>query len=49
MEIQIGQTVKVQVIRFNSETQRISLGMIQLESDPWEGVIEKYPLDSKYT
>ena len=47
--LQIGQTVKVQVIRFNSETQRISLGMKQLESDPWEGVIEKYPLDSKYT
>tara|TARA_A100001037_G_scaffold306869_1_gene357856 strand:+ start:20734 stop:22470 length:1737 start_codon:yes stop_codon:yes gene_type:complete len=47
--LQIGQTVKVQVIRFNSENQRISLGMKQLESDPWEGVIEKYPLDSKYT
>ena len=47
--LQIGQTVKVQVIRFNSESQRISLGMKQLESDPWEGVIEKYPLDSKYT
>ena len=47
--LQIGQTVKVQVIRFNSETQRISLGMKQLESDPWNGVGEKYPLESKYT
>ncbi len=39
----IGQTVDVQVIRFNSETQRISLGMKQLEADPWEGVAAKYP------
>ncbi|HQT66065.1 MAG TPA: 30S ribosomal protein S1 [Acetobacteraceae bacterium] len=39
----IGQPVKVQVIRFNSDTQRISLGMKQLEADPWEGVDVKYP------
>src|SRR6202167_1992177 len=39
----IGQNVKVQVIRFNSDTQRISLGMKQLEADPWEGVAAKYP------
>jgi len=45
----IGQPVKVQVIRFNPETQRISLGMKQLESDPWEGVAEKYPPGAKYT
>ncbi len=43
----IGQTVTVQVIRFNSETQRISLGMKQLEADPWQGVIEKYPVGAK--
>ncbi len=36
--LQIGQQVRVQVIRFNSETQRISLGMKQLEADPWDGV-----------
>ncbi|MBT7356787.1 MAG: 30S ribosomal protein S1 [Rhodospirillaceae bacterium] len=47
--LQIGQTVKVQVIRFNAETQRISLGMKQLESDPWEGVKSKYPVDAKFT
>jgi small subunit ribosomal protein S1 len=41
--LQIGQPVNVQVIRFNPETQRISLGMKQLESDPWEGVVAKYP------
>ncbi|HEY1857461.1 S1 RNA-binding domain-containing protein, partial [Acidocella sp.] len=38
-----GQPVKVQVIRFNADTQRISLGMKQLEADPWEGVDAKYP------
>jgi small subunit ribosomal protein S1 len=44
----IGQTVKVQVIRFNPETQRISLGMKQLEADPWEGVAAKYPVGTKF-
>ena len=47
--LQIGQTVDVQVIRFNRETQRISLGMKQLEADPWEGVEAKYPVDVKFT
>src|ERR1700733_6843656 len=41
--------VKVQVIRFNSDTQRISLGMKQLEADPWEGVAAKYPPGAKYS
>ncbi len=45
----IGQPVKVQVIRFNSDTQRISLGMKQLEADPWEGVAAKYPPGAKYS
>ncbi len=45
--LNIGQTVNVQVIRFNSETQRISLGMKQLEADPWEGVEAKYPIDAR--
>src|SRR6188768_1018856 len=43
----IGQQVKVQVIRFNPETQRISLGMKQLMSDPWDGAGAKYPLNLK--
>ena len=47
--LQIGQAVRVQVIRFNSETQRISLGMKQLEADPWDGVAVKYPPGAKYT
>ncbi|WP_439577326.1 30S ribosomal protein S1 [Elioraea sp.] len=47
--LQVGQTVKVQVIRFNPETQRISLGMKQLMADPWDGVTAKYPVGAKYT
>ena len=47
--INIGETVKVQVVKVNSETQRISLGMKQLMSDPWDGVEAKYPLQSKWT
>ena len=46
--LQIGQTLKVQVIRFNADTQRISLGMKQLEADPWEGVEQKYPVGAKF-
>src|SRR5881392_2436099 len=42
--LNIGDTVKVQIIRINRETQRISLGMKQLESDPWEGASAKYPV-----
>ena len=45
--IEIGQTVTVQIIRINEETQRISLGMKQLESDPWEEFAEKHPVGSK--
>ncbi|WP_133365105.1 30S ribosomal protein S1 [Qipengyuania sediminis] len=45
--IEIGQTVKVQIIRINEDTQRISLGMKQLESDPWDAVAQKYPVGTK--
>ncbi|MEN8237225.1 MAG: 30S ribosomal protein S1 [Pseudomonadota bacterium] len=45
--MEIGQTVKVRVIRFNQETKRVSLGMKQLEEDPWVGVETKYPVNSK--
>ncbi len=41
--LSVGQSVDVQIIRYNEENQRISLGMKQLESDPWEGVASKYP------
>ncbi|GGD95676.1 30S ribosomal protein S1 [Tsuneonella deserti] len=45
--INIGDTVKVQIVRINPDTQRISLGMKQLESDPWDGVAAKYPVGMK--
>ena len=47
--LSIGQKVKVQVIKFNSDTQRISLGMKQLEEDPWEIAQNKYNVDDKFT
>jgi small subunit ribosomal protein S1 len=47
--IEIGQTVTVQIIRINEDTQRISLGMKQLESDPWDAVAAKYPVGTKIT
>ena len=46
--LSIGQTVKVQIIRVNPETHRISLGMKQLEADPWEGIVAKYPVNAKF-
>ena len=45
--INIGDTVKVQIVRINRDTQRISLGMKQLESDPWESAIAKYPVGAR--
>ncbi|SHN58051.1 30S ribosomal protein S1 [Erythrobacter sanguineus] len=45
--INIGDTVTVQIVRINADTQRISLGMKQLESDPWDGVAAKYPVGMK--
>ena len=45
--VNVGETVKVQIIRINPETQRISLGMKQLEADPWEGIAAKYPVGSQ--
>ncbi|MFT9134982.1 S1 RNA-binding domain-containing protein, partial [Zymomonas mobilis] len=46
--IAIGDSVTVQIIRINRDTQRISLGMKQLETDPWEGVGAKYPVGAKF-
>ncbi|WP_455466159.1 30S ribosomal protein S1 [Bartonella sp. B39] len=45
----IGQTIKVQIIRINQDTHRISLGMKQLESDPWESISARYPVGTKIT
>jgi small subunit ribosomal protein S1 len=44
--LEIGQTVKVQVVKINKDTQRISLGMKQLQEDPWTDVEARYPLES---
>ena len=47
--LSVGQTVTVQIIKINHDTQRISLGMKQLQTDPWEGVGTKYPVGAKFT
>jgi small subunit ribosomal protein S1 len=47
--LSVGQQVRVQIIKINPETHRISLGMKQLEKDPWEGVAAKYPPGTKVT
>ncbi|MBX2806135.1 MAG: 30S ribosomal protein S1 [Hyphomicrobiales bacterium] len=46
--LNVGDTVKVQIVRINPDTHRISLGMKQLESDPWEGIDAKYPIGAKF-
>jgi len=45
----VGDTVKVQIVKINPDTQRISLGMKQLQADPWDGVEAKYPVGAKMT
>ena len=40
--VEIGQKINVQVIDFNKETSRISLGLKQLVDNPWESIPEKY-------
>ena len=45
----VGDTVKVQIVKINPDTQRISLGMKQLQSDPWDGVEAKYPPGARFT
>jgi len=46
--LSVGQNVTVQIIKINHDTQRISLGMKQLQTDPWEGVGAKYPVGAKF-
>jgi len=47
--VNVGDTVKVQIIKINPDSQRISLGMKQLEADPWEGIDVKYPIGTRLT
>ncbi|WP_295045962.1 30S ribosomal protein S1 [uncultured Paracoccus sp.] len=42
----IGETLKVQVIKINKDSHRISLGMKQLQADPWDTVGDKFPIGS---
>jgi len=44
--LSIGETIKVQVIKINKDTHRISLGMKQLQADPWDDVEARFPLGS---
>ncbi len=46
--VNVGDTVKVQIVRINPETQRISLGMKQLLTDPWAGIEAKYPVGGRF-
>jgi len=47
--LSIGETIKVQIIRINHESHRISLGMKQLQADPWDGIAAKYPVGTRFT
>ena len=47
--LNVGDAVRVQIIKINPDTQRISLGMKQLQSDPWENVDVKYPVGGKFS
>jgi small subunit ribosomal protein S1 len=47
--LNIGQQVKVKIIKINHETHRISLGMKQLLDDPWQGIEAKYPVGTRFT
>ncbi len=46
--VNVGDTVKVRIIRINPETQRISLGMKQLQADPWLSIEAKYPVSARF-
>lgn len=45
--LSVGQTINVQIIKYNEENNRISLGMKQLEDDPWSAVVEKFPIGAQ--
>ena len=45
--LKLGDNVKVKVIKFNNETKRISLGIKQLNEDPWQNIHERFPIGSK--
>jgi len=42
--LKVGQEVKVQVIKYDEATKRVSLGMKQLQQNPWESILQRYPV-----
>jgi small subunit ribosomal protein S1 len=46
--VNIGQSVRVKIIKINHETHRISLGIKQLLADPWEGIAARYPVNARF-
>jgi small subunit ribosomal protein S1 len=46
--LNIGQQVKVKIVKINHETHRISLGMKQLQADPWQGIEAKFPVNARF-
>ncbi len=46
--VNVGDSVKVRIIRINPDTQRISLGMKQLQADPWLSIEAKYPVGGRF-
>ena len=44
----VNDTIKVKIIKINPDTHRISLGIKQLQPDPWQGVAAKYPVGAKF-
>ena len=44
--LKVGQEVKVQVIKYDESNKRVSLGMKQLQQNPWESIAERYPIGS---
>jgi small subunit ribosomal protein S1 len=44
--LNLGDSIKVQIIKVNKDTNRISLGMKQLETDPWANVEARFPIGS---
>ena len=45
--VEVGDSIKVKIIRYNAETQRVSLGIKQMEKNPWDEVADKYPVETK--
>ncbi|MBS3963523.1 MAG: 30S ribosomal protein S1 [Methylomonas sp.] len=45
--VEIGQEIKVKVLKFDKDKTRVSLGMKQMEEDPWQNIARRYPAGSR--